>query len=126
MLRIRVLGELTLELDGEPLPVPSGRRLPALLGWLALHPGLHARGTVAGRLWPDVLDESARTSLRTALAGLRRALGDGHLVATRDRVGLAPGVWTDVAAFDALLGEARLDEALALVRGDVLAGLDDE
>jgi DNA-binding SARP family transcriptional activator len=126
MLRIRVLGELTLELDGEPLPVPSGRRLPALLGWLALHPGLHARGAVAGRLWPDVLDESARTSLRTALAELRRALGGGHVVATRDRVGLAPDVWTDVGAFDALLREARLDEALELVRGDVLAGLDDE
>ncbi|HEY7621278.1 MAG TPA: AAA family ATPase [Solirubrobacteraceae bacterium] len=126
MLRIRVLGELTLELDGEALPPPPGRRLRALLGWLALHPGMHARAEVAGRLWPDVLDESARTSLRTALADLRRAVGDGHVVATRDAVGLAPGVWIDARAFDELVAERRLDEALALVRGEVLDGLAEE
>jgi DNA-binding SARP family transcriptional activator len=123
VLRIRVLGELTLELDGEALPPPPGRRLRALLGWLALHPGMHARAEVAGRLWPDVLDESARTSLRTALADLRRALGNGHLIATRDEVGLGPGVWIDARAFDELVAQRRLDEALALVRGEVLEGL---
>jgi DNA-binding SARP family transcriptional activator len=126
VLRISVLGELVLELDGEALPAPRGRRLRALLGWLALHPGLHARGEVAGRMWPDVLDESARTSLRTALADLRRALGDGLFVATRDQVGLAGDVWVDAAAFDALLSDRRLDDALALVRGEVLEGLDDD
>ncbi len=126
MLRIRVLGELTLELDGEALPAPPGRRLQALLGWLALHPGMHARAEVAGQLWPDVLDESARMSLRTVLADLRRTLGDGQLVATRDQVGLAREVWIDARAFDELLADRRLDGALALVRGEVLEGLADE
>jgi DNA-binding SARP family transcriptional activator len=126
MLRVRVLGELALELDGEALPPPRGRRLGGLLGWLALHPGLHARGEVAGTLWPEVLDESARTSLRTALAELRRALGDGQLVTTRDQVGLASDVWVDADAFQRLVREERLDEALALVRGPVLDGLADE
>jgi DNA-binding SARP family transcriptional activator len=126
VLRIRVLGELTLELDGEALPSPPGRRLRALLGWLALHPGMHARAEVAGRLWPDVLDESARTSLRTALADLRRALGDGYVMATRDEVGLAPGVWIDARAFDELVAERRFGEALGLVRGEVLDGLAEE
>jgi len=60
MLGVRVLGKLELELDGEPLPVPRGRRLQSLLGWLVLHPGLRERREVAGSLWPDVLDESAR------------------------------------------------------------------
>jgi DNA-binding SARP family transcriptional activator len=126
MLRVRVLGELALELDGEALAPPAGRRLRGLLGWLALHPGMHARSEVAGRLWPDVLEESARTSLRTALAELRRALGDGHLVATRDAVGLAGDVWVDARAFDELVAAERLDDALALVRGPVLEDLADD
>jgi DNA-binding SARP family transcriptional activator len=126
MLRVRVLGELELELDGEALEAPRGRRLRGLLGWLALHPGMHARGEVAGSLWPDVLDDSARTSLRTALAELRRALGDGHLLATRDEVGLAPEVWVDARAFGALVRQERLADALALVRGPLLEGLADD
>src|SRR5262245_56685723 len=113
MLRVLVLGELELERDGEPLPAPKGRRLPGLLGWLALDPGLHARGEGAGSLWPDVLDESARMSLRTALTELRRALGD-ELVATRDQVGLARDVWVDVHAFDALARDGHHEDALAL------------
>ena len=126
MLRVRVLGELGLERDGKPLPAPRGHRLRGLLGWLALHPGPHARAELAGRLWPDVLDESARTSLRTALADLRRELGDGPLVATREEVALAPDVWVDAREFDVLLAAGRLDDALALVRGPLLAGLADE
>jgi DNA-binding SARP family transcriptional activator/tetratricopeptide (TPR) repeat protein len=126
MLRVRVLGELALERDDEALAPPAGRRLRGLLGWLALHPGMHARSEVAGQLWPDVLEESARTSLRTALAELRRALGDGLLVATRDAVGLAGDVWVDARAFDALVAAERLDDALALVRGPVLEDLSDD
>ena len=53
---------------------PRGR-CAALLAWLALHPGMQPRGRVAARLWPDVMDESARRSLRTALLDLRAALG---------------------------------------------------
>src|SRR5262245_17675400 len=126
MLRVRVLGELALELDDEALPSLRGRRLGGLLGWLALHPGLHARGEVAGTLWPEVLDESARSSLRTALAELRRTLGDGHLETTRDQVGLASDVWVDARAFESLVRDGRLADALALVRGPVLDGLADD
>ena len=75
MVRIQVLGALALEVDGEAISPPIGRPAQALLGWLALHPGVHARSVLAGRLWPDVLDSSARASLRTALSELRAALG---------------------------------------------------
>ena len=45
--------------------------------------------SVAARFWPDVLDSSARASLRSALWELRAALGDGDaLVAGRDRIAL--------------------------------------
>ena len=68
---VRLSGGLRLELDGAPLHRPRSRRGRGLLAWLALHPGPHARGQLAGRFWPDVLDASARTSLRAALTELR-------------------------------------------------------
>ena len=98
MLRVLLLGEIELEADGERLEPPSARRARELLGWLALHPGLHSRSELAARFWPDVLDQSARASLRTALHELRRALGDRggrHLTATRERVGLDGELWVD-------------------------------
>jgi DNA-binding SARP family transcriptional activator len=130
MLRVRVLGELSLERDGRRLEPPASRRARELLAWLALHPGPHARGELAGRFWPDVLDESARTSLRNALWAVRRALegGAGALVATRERVELAgePAVWVDARELARLAREGRHDEALSLCRGDLLDGLDSD
>ncbi len=120
MLRVRVLGEL--ELDG--LTPPASRRARALLAYLALHPGPQPRGALAARFWPDVLDESARTSLRGALADVRRAVGD-HLVAGRETAGL-DDVWMDAAEFAALVSAGRDEEALTLCRGEFLAGLDED
>lgn len=131
MVRIRLLGAPTLEIDGQPVPAPVGRPAQTLLGWLALHPGIHARSKVAGRLWPDVLDSSARASLRNALSGIRRAIGpaaDRVLVATREHVGLTadPEVWVDANTFEALIDAGQHEQALALCGGELLAGLDDE
>jgi DNA-binding SARP family transcriptional activator/tetratricopeptide (TPR) repeat protein len=124
MLRVHVLGELELESDGVPLAPPASRRARALLAYLALNPGPHPRSALAARFWPDVLDESARTSLRGALADVRRVVG-AELVATRETAGLHEP-WTDAAAFAALVGEGRDEEALALCRGELLTGLDDD
>jgi len=132
VLRLRLLGELAVELDGAAVEPPSSRRAWALLGWLALHPGLHPRGSVASRFWPDVLDASARGSLRSAIWALRRALGragERYLYADHERVGLDPAaeVWVDVAAFDELVAAGRIEEAAALgSSGELLAGLDDD
>jgi DNA-binding SARP family transcriptional activator len=131
MLRLRLLGELTLEVDGTRLELPASRRARSLLALLALERRVHPRGQLAGRLWPDVLDESARTSLRSALSALRRALGpdvDRYLLATRDGVALAgpDQVWTDLDAFERLVAEDRPEDALELARGDLLEDLDDE
>src|SRR5450755_818362 len=131
MLRVRLLGELAIEVDGEPVESPTSRRARAVLAWLALERGMHSRSRLAARFWPGVLDESARTSLRSALSALRRALGEGserYLIAGRDDVGLAGDelVWTDVAQFERLVAVDRLEEALELCRGELLAGLDDD
>src|SRR3954447_18276768 len=122
MLRVRVLGPLALEADGGPLEPPASPRARLLLGVLALHPRRHGRSELAARLRPDVLDESARQSLRQALWALRASIGEEMLVTTRDRVGLADGVWVDAREFERLEAE----EALALVRGPLLAELDDD
>jgi DNA-binding SARP family transcriptional activator len=127
MLRVRLFGGLALESDGVPLPLPERRRACSLLGWLALHPGMHPRSEVAGRFWPEVLDSSARKSLRTELVAVRHSLGEGVLAATRDAVGLAgDALFVDAREFDRLVGEGRLPEAVALCDGELLAGLDDE
>jgi DNA-binding SARP family transcriptional activator len=128
VLRVRVLGDLALELDGESLDPPAGRRARELLGWLALNPGLHARSELAARFWPDVLDSSARASLRTALHELRRDLAGaaGQLTATRERVGLEGELWVDALEFRELAREGRNEEALTLSRGEPLAGLDED
>jgi DNA-binding SARP family transcriptional activator len=129
MLRIQAVGEFRVEVEGTDRTSPTYDRATALLAWLALNPGVHARSAVAARFWPDVLDESARASLRSALWSLRRQLGDkanGALIATRDRVGLADDVWTDVAEAERLHAEGRLEDALALADGELLPGFEDE
>ena len=131
MLRVHVIGALRLEVDGRTVEPPANRREWSLLAWLALHPGRHSRGQVAAAFWPDVLETSARGSLRSAVWALRRGLGagaEGHLLASRDELGLldADGLWVDARAFGELLAAERLIEAVAVGEGSLLAGCDDD
>src|SRR5436190_4567704 len=129
MLRVQLLGEMSVEVGGTRLSSPESRRAWALLAWLALKPGGHPRGEMAARFWPDVLDSSARASLRSAVWSLRRALGpDGgpHLVASRDAIALEDA-WCDAVEFKRLVAAGSLEEALELCQGgDLLAGFEDE
>src|SRR3954470_6191820 len=128
MLEVRLAGGLKLHVDGRELPPPRSRRARARAR-LALHPGPHARGELAGRFWPDVLDASARTSLRAALTELRSALGPGaaHLAAGRETVALdGDRLWVDVRAFEALLATGAVAEAVDACPGELLSGMDDD
>ncbi len=129
MLRVRVLGELEAEVDGKVIAPSESRRAWALLGWMALNPGRHPRSVLAATLWPDVLDSSALTSLRSALWSLRRALGPAAaaVVADRERLGLEARTTTvDLLEFEVLAAAGELERAQALWRGPLLAGLDEE
>lgn len=129
MLRVRVIGGLAIDADGASLEPPAGTRAAALLGWLALNRGMHNRGTLAARFWPDVLESSSRASLRSALWSLRSTLGDGGgacLVATRESVGLAESVTTDIEEFRSCLEAGELERAVALGEGELLAGLGED
>jgi DNA-binding SARP family transcriptional activator/tetratricopeptide (TPR) repeat protein len=127
MVHVRLLGDLEVEADGTRIDPPASRRAWSLLAWLALHPGEHPRSTVAAAFWPDVLDSSARASLRSAAWALRRALGpaaDGALTGGRDRIGLT--CETDLTRFDHAVACGDLEAAAACCRGPLLADLDED
>lgn len=122
---VRLLGELSVQADGRPVPSPAHPQGPALLAWLALHPGEHDRGPLAALLWPDRPRSSARAALRSAVWALRRALGpqEAQVLDGRTTIGLSCA--TDLQAFGAFVAAGETAAALALCRGPLLAGLDD-
>jgi pimeloyl-ACP methyl ester carboxylesterase/DNA-binding SARP family transcriptional activator len=122
VIEVRVLGGLAALVDGEPVELPADARARELLAWLAVHPGRHPRAALAGRLRPDVLDESARKSLRDAIYELRRTLGPEAIDATRDAVGLGPAVEVDLARVRDAAAAGEL--AAAVEGGPLLDGLD--
>ena len=130
MLEIQVIGELEVRLAGAKAELPAGRRVRALLGWLAIHPGRHHRSRLAGQFWPDVPETSARASLRSAIWALRSSLGPDFgscLAADRDTVTLAADdVWVDLREVRRLIARGQSRAALDLCRGDLLQELDDD
>jgi DNA-binding SARP family transcriptional activator len=127
VLHVRLLGTLEVELDGTETETSPSQRPWAVFAYLALAPRPVSRAELAARFWPDVLDQSARASLRSAVWALRRELGDA-LVVDRERVGLRPdaALWIDVREFGRLAAEGAPSEALALCRGELLEGIEDE
>ncbi len=126
MLRARLLGALEVERNGTAISASPSQRPWALFTYLALASHPVPRAELANRFWPDVLDQSARASVRSALWALRRQLGDA-LVVEGERVGLSDpqGIWVDVREFDRL-AEVDPDAALELCRGELLEGFEDE
>lgn len=126
MLRARLLGALEVELNGTAIDSPASQRPWALFAYLALAPRPVPRAELAARFWPDVLDPSARASLRSALWVLRRQLGEA-LVVDGERVGLAADdeLWVDAREFERLAANDP-ERALELCRGVLLEGVDEE
>lgn len=123
MLDLGLFGEMRLA--GTDCPLPPGHRPKALLGWLALHPGRHSRSRLAGVLWPDVRESSARASLRSALWALRPAIGS-VLISDRDAVGLGPDIRVDVREFRRLLAVGEIEAAVGLAADELLRDIDDD
>jgi DNA-binding SARP family transcriptional activator len=126
MLRACLLGALEVESEGARIDSTVSRRPWAVFAYVALAPRPVSRSELAARFWPDVLDQSARASLRSALWSLRRELGES-LQIDAERVGLAGDgqVWVDAREFERLAAGSP-EQALALCRGELLEGLDDE
>jgi WD40 repeat protein/DNA-binding SARP family transcriptional activator len=134
-LSIRLLGPFQVTLNGQPVVGFISDKVRALLAYLAAEADRpHRREALAGLLWPEWPERTARTNLRRALANLRRVIGDHEatppfLLITRQTIQFNSGSesWVDANAFTALLeapGAAirQLEEAVALYRGDFLEG----
>jgi DNA-binding SARP family transcriptional activator/predicted ATPase len=132
------LGPFTVTLDNEPIAAFETDKVRALLAYLAVESDRpHRRQELAGLLWPDWPERSARTNLRNALSNLRKAIGDRDadppfLFISRESLqfNAASDSLVDVTVFRKLVAtdqgakdrHQRLEEALDLYRGPFLAG----
>jgi DNA-binding SARP family transcriptional activator len=138
LLQINLLGPFEVAIGGEPVTGFDSDKVRALLSYLAAETGRpHRRETLAGLLWPEQSERSARANLRRALANLRQVIGDGsanppYLEISRQTIQLnqAGDHRSDVTRFTQLTaGDAgrqptieELEEALTLYRGLFLEG----
>src|SRR5712692_8369794 len=138
-LAIFLFGPPRLERDGESISVDT-RKAIALLAYLAITGQRHSRDTLAALLWPDYDQAHARATLRRTLSTLNKALDGPWLQIDRDTISLDfnSTFWVDVDEFHKHLAACRshshpasevchdclnpLAEAVALYRGDFLAG----
>src|SRR5215204_6692591 len=74
MLEIRLLGKFEINHTKQPINI-SSRPAQSLFTYLILNAGTpHRREKLAGMLWPDSLEETARDNLRHALWRIRKVL----------------------------------------------------
>lgn len=142
-LRIRLLGALTVRVDGTAIEDGQWRlrKAKALVAMLALAPGQRRhRDQVLDRLWPDLEQAAAARNLHQTLYVARRALADlgsaaDGLLTIRDEhvvLDTAGPVPVDVLEFERIAAdalqtadEAGLRAAADLYGGDLLPDLPD-
>jgi DNA-binding SARP family transcriptional activator/pimeloyl-ACP methyl ester carboxylesterase len=115
-LRLRLIGEITLERGGVPLPLPASRKTRALLAYLAATGAAHRRDRLCALLW-EVPDDP-KGALRWSLSKLRALLdmpGRSRLIADGESIRLdLTGIDVDLADLRAVAASpgATHDEAL--------------
>jgi DNA-binding SARP family transcriptional activator len=122
VLEVRLLGGLEARARGQVLAPVAHPQGPALLAWLALHPGEHERGPIAALLWPEMPTANARAALRSAVWALRRMLGRDEALVLDGRETIGLRCATDLQEFARLAAAGEPAAALALCRGELLAG----
>jgi DNA-binding SARP family transcriptional activator len=129
-LEIATLGPPEIRLEGRRLTGLHSDKVRALLFYLAVEAGRpHRRESLAGLLWPDYPERSARTNLSNALSNLRTALGDRDAALPTFHVSRAAiqfngqsDCWVDAAAFGDLVECGNWEETIDLYRGPFLEG----
>ncbi len=138
-LAIHLTGQFLVTLDGKAVKGFSTNKARALLAYLAVESDrAHHRQALAGLLWPEDPERLALTSLRSALANLRRVLSDRDteqpfLLISRQTIQFNTNSdsWVDMTALSQLLGANRileatreqLEEGVGLYRGEFLEGI---
>jgi DNA-binding SARP family transcriptional activator/tetratricopeptide (TPR) repeat protein len=133
-LRVRVLGQLEVSVDGRGVGLTTGR-LRTLVAVLAMAAGRSvSMEQLTDAIWAEATPESPRRSLQTYATRLRRELGDcvvSHAAGLVLDVGREA---VDALRFERILAEASaqsvpeqerrlLDEALDLWRGEPFEGV---
>ena len=135
-IRLFLFGAPRIERRGSPVEVDT-RKAVALVTYLAVEGQAFRRDSLAGLLWPEHDSNQARGALRRTLSTLKKAMGGEGLLADRATVGLVPNsVSADAVTFRSLVEQSApsfgagdcggslplLEQAVALYRGDFLAG----
>lgn len=146
-LNIQLFSQFHVTLEQQVIVTFDSDKGRALLAYLAVEADrVHSRSRLAALFWPDYPEESARTNLRQTLRQLRLAIHDedatpAFLTITRQTLQCNPdaAITVDVLTFQRLLRDVashahpaltscavcqhHLQVAVALYRGDFLAGL---
>ena len=135
MLTVRLLGTFDVRHEGKTITITS-RPAQSLFAYLILNAGAsHRREKLAGMLWPDSLEETARDNLRHALWRMRKAFPSGasaqYVLANDLSIGFNASApyWFDAAQVENLSEDASADELMAVLleyRGELLPGFYDE
>ncbi len=135
MLEVRLLGSFEITYRKEVVAIPS-RPAQSLFAYLILSAGTsHRREKLAGLLWPDSLEETARDNLRHALWRIRKAfpsnLKTEYLFADNLAITFngSAEYWLDVTALEEADENASADELMKILlsyRGELLPGFYDE
>lgn len=122
-LRYGSLGPLTIwAVDGTPVRLASDQQRLLLAVLLVNANHTVSPDRLIEELWADELPTDPRVALRTQVSRLRKRLDDGALV-TDDagyRLALAAEDY-DATRFEVWVAAGRIDDALALWRGDALS-----
>lgn len=131
MLDVHLLGQFDIRRDGQQVIIRS-RPAQTLLAYLTLTPGVRQRREkLAGMLWPDTAETTARTNLRYVLWRINQAIGDGYIEADKLDISFKSGsnCRIDVVILQqAVSPDAPLDELVNVVSpylGDLLPGFYD-
>ena len=135
MLEVRLFGAFEIRKEKQLVIIPS-RPAQSLFAYLILSAGtVHRREKLAGLLWPDSLEETARDNLRHALWRVRKVLesaGSTRFLRADDlTIGFkaSPDYWLDVAVLEKIDANASSDElikVLEVYQGELLSGFYDE
>jgi DNA-binding SARP family transcriptional activator/predicted negative regulator of RcsB-dependent stress response len=118
MLRIRLLGSPTMEMNGEAMRL-EGRKTWALLTYVLLESGPPTRRELVDRLWSDADDPLG--AARWALSQVRKSLAGAATIVEREgRLAFEAGGPIAVDARELLAGTWRPSEVADLVRGELL------
>ena len=135
MLEVHLLGTFDVKHKNKSISITS-RPAQSLFAYLILHAGKsHRREKLAGMLWPDSLEETARDNLRHALWRVRKALATAS--ATRflhaDDVSIrfedSSDFWLDAAALEAMGDDSSADDLIKVLseyQGELLPGFYEE